>query len=247
MDTATAERLERERRFHDERYGDASAARESTGVFYQAVPEAGATYRALVESSVAGRVLEYGCGAGALCHDLVDATEIHAIDISPVAIAQARHDASSNGLIATFHEMNAEALEFDDSSFDLVYGSGILHHLDIESAASELERVIRPGGRAVFLEPMGYNPLINWYRDRTPEMRTDDEHPLVRSDFETIDRHSTSLTRTYFGLAALAAVPMLSRPGGRQIRSSLAALDRLLLSTPLVQELGWVVILEMRY
>lgn len=35
-----------------------------------------------------------------------------------------------------------------------------------------------------FSEPLGHNPIINWYRNRTPEMRTEDEHPLLIKDIE---------------------------------------------------------------
>jgi hypothetical protein len=38
-----------------------------------------------------------------------------------------------------------------------------------------------PAGWALFSEPLGHNPLVNWYRNRTPEQRTEDEHPLLLS------------------------------------------------------------------
>ena len=42
--------------------------------------------------------------------------------------------------------MNAEALEFDDGSFDLIVGNGIFYHLDLERAFSEIHRVLVPAG-----------------------------------------------------------------------------------------------------
>ena len=83
-----------------------------------------------------------------------------------------------------------EAIDRDDS-FDLVCGSGILHHLDLPAAMRELARVLRPSGRAVFMEPLGHNPAINAFRNRTPELRTPDEHPLLGKDLK--------LCRRYFG------------------------------------------------
>jgi len=44
----------------------------------------------------------------------------------------------------------------------------ILHHLDLTVAARELRRVLRPGGVAVFCEPWGGNPLLNFARRRLP-------------------------------------------------------------------------------
>ena len=131
--------------------------------------------------------MEYGCGTGALAFDLAEqGSNSVAIDISPVAISEAEQVAHARGLTARFEEMNAEAMTFDNDSFDLVFGSGILHHLDMERATQEVIGVLRPGGRAVFIEPLGYNPIINAYRRVTPTMRTEDEHPLLRSDLELL-------------------------------------------------------------
>lgn len=40
-------------------------------------------------------------------------------------------------------------------SFDVIVGRWILHHVDLGQAASELARLLAPGGRAVFLENSG--------------------------------------------------------------------------------------------
>src|SRR3546814_19128134 len=87
--------------------------------------------------------------------------------------------ATETGLHATFSVDNAEQTSFPDASFDRIGGSGILHHLDLDRAYAEIARLLKPGGRAVFLEPLGHNPLLTAYRDRTPRMRTEDKnHPL---------------------------------------------------------------------
>jgi SAM-dependent methyltransferase len=43
-----------------------------------------------------------------------------------------------------------------------------LHHLDPQKGASELARVLKPGGKACFVEPMGMNPVLNFVRDYLP-------------------------------------------------------------------------------
>ena len=48
-----------------------------------------------------------------------------------------------------------EALDLPEASFDLVCGSGILHHLALERAYGEVARVLAPTGSAVFSEPLG--------------------------------------------------------------------------------------------
>jgi SAM-dependent methyltransferase len=48
----------------------------------------------------------------------------------------------------------AEALPFEDASFDLVTGLDVVEHLDDDVAGlSEMRRVLRPGGRAVLFVP----------------------------------------------------------------------------------------------
>jgi len=80
-------------------------------------------------------------------------------------------------------QMDCEELQFESARFDLVFGRAILHHLDMEKALKEIRRVLKPGGKAVFIEPLGLNPFINLYRKLTPHLRTPFEHPLVKEDF----------------------------------------------------------------
>ena len=58
------------------------------------------------------------------------------------------------------HRGNAEHLPYADASFDAVYGSSVLHHLDLDRALAEVLRVLRPGGRCVFTEPNILNPQV---------------------------------------------------------------------------------------
>jgi SAM-dependent methyltransferase len=142
--------------------------------------------------------------------------------------------------------MNAEALDFPDASFDRVTGSGILHHLDLDRAYAEIRRVLRPGGYAVFLEPLGHNPLINWYRRRTPHLRTEDEHPLMRRDLDVARATFPRVDARFFDLTTLAAVPLRRTRVFGAASKLTAALDRILLSahSPLRHQ-AWVVVLEL--
>ena len=106
------------------------------------------------------RALELGCGSGVFLERTVTTgAAIVAIDLSLDLIAQAREKLGGRGR-AWLCCANAERLPFPHAAFDLVYGSSILHHLNLPAALRELHRVLRPGGLLVFAEPNLLNPQI---------------------------------------------------------------------------------------
>ena len=116
-------------------------------------------------------VLELGCGMGELTTLLaLSGARVTAVDISGVSVDVAGRRAELHGVRdrCSFVVGPAESLPFADGSFDVVVGKAVLHHLDARVAATELERVMRPGGRAAFAEPLGTNPALAWARDHLP-------------------------------------------------------------------------------
>lgn len=246
MPSTDAIRYERERTFHDDRF--AAENRQQTDKFYEV--DAGATrYDALLDSIRPGqRVLEYGCGAGSAAFRLAArGADVVGIDISAVGVEAARSQATATASSARFEVMNAEALDFPAATFDVVCGSGILHHLDIERAAHEVARTLVPGGWGVFFEPLGMNPLINAYRRRTPHLRTPDEHPFVEADFELLRRVFPVVEVETFNLLALAAAPLAGRAWARRLTKVLQRADaRLFSAVPQARRWGWVVVIRVQ-
>lgn len=203
----------------------------------------------LTLSGTAGkRVLEYGCGPGSQAFFLArQGAEVTGIDISDIAIAQAAERARAEGVAerCRFEVMNAEETTFDDDQFDLVCGTAILHHLDLDSAYAEIARLIKPTGRAVFVEPMGHNPAINAYRRRTPELRTEDEHPLLARDLELIDSYFEEAEVTYFNLLTLLAVPLRGTRGFDPIVAALGAVDQAIFRVPAARKYAWMVLISL--
>lgn len=89
----------------------------------------------------------------------------------------------------TFQIMDAHHLEFSDDTFDIIFGTGILHHLDLETAVKEIFRVLKKDGEIVFLEPLGRNPVGRLIRRLTPEARTPDETPLDKQHFRILEQY----------------------------------------------------------
>lgn len=202
-------RLERERAFHDGRFTDET--RTALAKYYSVTRGSQQRFDAMLEAiPPGGRALELGCGLDGEALRLAErGIHVDVIDISPVAIEDLRRRAGRAGLddLVQGRVMNAEKLDFPDSSFDAVFGAGILHHLDLGDVYAELSRVMAPSGFAVFTEPLGHNPAVNFYRRFTPKMRTSDEHPLVRGDFVLARRWFSTVVVTYFHAFTLLAVP----------------------------------------
>jgi ubiquinone/menaquinone biosynthesis C-methylase UbiE len=89
--------------------------------------------------------------------------EVHGIDISSKAVENARDMLKANNLKANIIVGNAYETEYEDNSFDLIWGSAVLHHLDHHKTADELYRIIRPDGLVIFIsEPTFFNLLIKF-------------------------------------------------------------------------------------
>jgi ubiquinone/menaquinone biosynthesis C-methylase UbiE/glycosyltransferase involved in cell wall biosynthesis len=245
-----AERIRREREYHNLRFADDSARESRVGRFYSAIRYGFELYRRRVSEEARGRrVLEYGCGTGSLAFGLADqAGHVIGIDISDVAIQQAQRASGFRGLRnVEFVVDNAEAMRLPEKHVDVVAGSGIVHHLDIPKSMSEVRRVLSGGGIAIFAEPLAHNPVLNWYRNRTPELRSPDEHPLTVADLRGMALGFSSTKFTYFGLVA----PLLGFISTEAKADSWTTrftwwLDRMLCSVPGLNRYAWYCLIELR-
>lgn len=238
-------RLEREREFHDQAFGHDT--RKPLGKYYGIQRYDIAHYEQQVGRYATGDALEYGCGPGSYAFDLAkQGIRVTGIDLSAVAIEQATEEAERQGVadLCEFRVMNAEELDFADDSFDLICGTAILHHLDIDKAYSELRRTMRDAGHGVFFEPLGHNAIINAYRRRTPEHRTEDEHPLLEADIERARDFFGEVETEHFHLSTLAAVPFRGRRGFDRMLGALHHADRIMFRLPALRRQSWMVVIS---
>ena len=243
---ATHARIEREKNFHNERFSD--EFRGAQDKYYAALSDCFESYfSGISKFAEGGDVLEYGCATGQVSKRIAPlCNTITGIDISDVAINEANRTAAEKRMEnASFHVMNAEDMSFNDASFDLVFGSGIIHHLNLENSFREISRVLRSDGVAIFIEPLGTNALYNAYRYFTPNSRTPDEHPLKKNDFLVAERYFSNIQLSFHGLTTLLCVPFRSTPLFNTVFKSTRSIDRTLFMINRFKWQAWYVLMRL--
>ncbi|MGC1246885.1 MAG: class I SAM-dependent methyltransferase [Spirulinaceae cyanobacterium] len=150
-------------------------------------------------------LLDLGCGAGEnSVYFARQGAKCLAADWSEGMVEVALKLAATNGVEIAGCTANAMALEFPDETFDIVYAANLLHHIsDPQLALREMHRVLKPGGKACFWDPLKHNPIINIYRRLATEVRTEDEHPLDIGIVEDLESLFPQLQYDTFWLATL--------------------------------------------
>ena len=104
------------------------------------------------------RVLDVGCGTGNLLRTTGrkhPEVELTGLDPDPKALARARRKARRAGVAVRLERGFAQELPFPDGSFDRVFSSLMLHHLDTgskDALLAEVRRVLRPDGVLVLAD-----------------------------------------------------------------------------------------------
>jgi len=102
-----------------------------------------------------GDVLELGCGGGnnLSFYDFEKVTSLSGIDPSPELMERAQSGLQSRGVIADFRQGFGEDMPFSDNQFDTVLTTFTMCSVqDTKQVLSEIGRVLRPGGKILFLE-----------------------------------------------------------------------------------------------
>ncbi len=189
------------------------------------MPTYQAMFRTLIDTLAPGpgeTIIEIGCGAGSLVRQLArrlgKANAITAADVNPFLLREAELLAEEDGLagLIEFTEGNAEALPFENGSFDCVYSVTVFEECDADRAISEAMRVLRPGGR-VGLAVRALD-MPQWWNMTLPEaiLRKVEAPPHSVGPAGVADRSLYRRMREA-GLVDLVCFPFLvtlDRPGG---------------------------------
>ena len=123
------------------------------------------TLAASIQATPGATVLDMGCGAGHASFAVAPhAKSVVAYDIAPPMLDTVAAAARERGLDTIRTQQGAaETLPFDDASFDWVISRMSAHHWhDVPKALAEVRRVLKPGGRVLFIDIAGSDhPLLD--------------------------------------------------------------------------------------
>jgi SAM-dependent methyltransferase len=187
------------------------------------------TYRAMFRTLIdviaprpGEAILEIGCGAGSLVRLLAarlgKANPITAADVNPFLLNEAQQLAESEGLagVIEFTKGNAEALPFDNDTFDCVYSVTVFEECEADRAIAEALRVVRPGGRVGLV--VRALDMPQWWNLTLPEaiVRKVEMPPHSIAPAGVADRSLYRRMREagFVDLVCFPTLVTLDRPGG---------------------------------
>ncbi len=153
------------------------------------------------------KILEIAAGNGidaSLCAH--NGAEVHAYDLSSESIKMVRQRATVNGVIDQVQTQVTGHFDqaFEGETFDHILGYATLHHLPFLDLAQQIYDRLKPGGCAVFAEPVVNSKMLDRLRQCVPYSffdPTEDEVPLNDTDialfaepFDRIERRDFQLT-----------------------------------------------------
>jgi len=189
-------------------------------------------------------VCDFGCGFGVTsAWFALRGARVLAFDVAETNVTIARRTAKVNKVEdrVTVEVMQAESAPLPSNTFDLVFGNGVLHHLDIEITARQILRILKPGGIAIFREPLGENQLLEHIR-RSPWRGSQHRHSqdersfryedveVLRSVFPRLEFRETELLSLLGALLReFKSTPTIS-PRREKLLKKIRQLDRRMLA-----------------
>jgi SAM-dependent methyltransferase len=255
IDKQTWERAEIERSSSEARHASGAdlVADERNVARYLDPPHATVyplEYAYYLLGDLAGRtVLDFGCGTGE--NSLLLArrgARVVGVDISESLVRIAIKRLQVNGLAGStrFIVGSAHDLPLAGQSIDIVLGVAILHHLDLHATSREIHRVLKPGGRAIFQEPVRDSRAVRFIRRLIPYRAPDVspfERPLTTPELRDFSAPFRNWAVRAFSLPLVNIVQALG-PLRKYIHSAYRLDGAIIKRVPCVQRLTGIRVLE---
>lgn len=199
------------------------------------------------------KLLDYGAGDGwnTICFAKAKA-KVWSIDVSEKGIELTKKKAKANNVsgLVTAEVQDCYKTKFPNNMFDVIYGGGILHHLDIEAVGEELSRILHPDGVAVFCEPIRETKIMDvikntalYLLNRKPSEITEEETPLTQKRISLLKPYFQVINYKYFEVLSSANLLI----GSETLKSFLLWADHILMKLiPGFKKLGRGIVIELR-
>jgi SAM-dependent methyltransferase len=218
--------------------------------FWRIRPSARDAVDAQLGSLRGRRVLELATGSGDATLRLAGrGATVIAVELSAGGLRALESRAVAVGLAPKLVPVNADAerLPIAPASVDLVYGENFLMHVDPAAIGREVARVLKPGGRAAFLEPTAHHPLIRLYRRFRSPYRATVPRYFALGDLPRLAAPFATATHQEYYLLSVLALPLAARPLlFALVCRLLGALDqRLLRLCPPLRHFCWLTVITL--
>lgn len=154
------------------------------------------------------KVLELGTGTGGTATLLAkQGASVVGIDLLHFRLDEAKERANQHGVAdaVDFSLMDATQLAFPDNTFDLIISKSVLVFTEHTQAAKECYRVLKPGGKAIFMENMQNHPMVWLYRKLFLKYSRE-LHYFSLSDIRAIGNEFEEMEHREFHLLSLGAL-----------------------------------------
>ncbi len=199
------------------------------------------------------KLLDYGAGDGwnSVCFAKARA-RVWAIDISEKGVELTKKKAAANGVaeLVTAEVRDCYNTGYPSGMFDIIYGGGVLHHLDLDASGLELSRLLRPDGKAVFYEPVRENKIMDYVKSvvlrmtkRKPSEETEDETPLSKKRIALLKPYFKTINCREFN--ALSSANLLLK--SEKLKKTMLHVDDVLIRyVPGFKKLCRAVVIELK-
>lgn len=213
------------------------------------------------------KILDVGAGLGeSSVYFALKGAEVYFNDISPKMGEFAQRLAEKHGVKLNLLIAPIEKLELHQDFFDLIYCANLIHHVtkeDQEMWISMMAKSLKANGTLATIDPLKYNPAINFYRNKAEDVRTIDEEPLGFDILKLYRKHFKTVKHREFWLSTLwlfISYYFIRRYNPNEIRYwkkifkekksrigwwflPFKALDKLLLRLPGVKKMAWNIVI----
>ena len=154
------------------------------------------------------KVLELGTGTGGTATLLAKrGASVVGIDLLPFRLTEAKARAAEYNVAESvkFALMDAMHLAFPDDTFDFIISKSVLVFTAHTQTAKECYRVLKPGGKAIFIENMRHHPAVWFYRKAFLKYSGKLNYFSLR-DVEAIGAEFENLEHREFHLSSVSAL-----------------------------------------